>query len=355
MADKGQATEKPTQRRIERARREGQFVSSRELVSSMQFLTFTMLLAWAGSSWCGRLMETVRHLLRCAFTGGEFNTGRLLTVVNVILWRLLAPLAACGGLLALVALATQLGVTRFGFSVKALAPNVQRLNLLSRLRQLPRQNFPVFLQALVLLPVFGASVYGVIKDNFGALALMPLQSVGQSARQMTSSILALIWKGAALFVVLGAVDYVRQRRRYMADLRMSKHEVREEAKELEGNPQIRGRIRQLRREWLRRRMMQQVPKATAVVVNPTHYAVALRYAMDSMAAPKVIAKGKNYLAQRIRLKAIAHQVPIVENPPLAQALYKSTEVGQEIPPHLYRAVAEILAYIYQVMGGRLPA
>jgi flagellar biosynthetic protein FlhB len=101
-------------------------------------------------------------------------------------------------------------------------------------------------------------------------------------------------------------------------------------------------------------MMKQLPTATAVVVNPTHYAVAIRYEMDSMAAPRVVAKGKNYLALRIRQKALFHDVPLIENPPLAQALYKSVEVGQEIPPHLYRAVAEILAYIFKLMNGRLP-
>jgi len=135
---------------------------------------------------------------------------------------------------------------------------------------------------------------------------------------------------------------------------MTKQEVREEAKETEGNPQTRARIRRLQRELLRRQMMRQVPKATAVVVNPTHYAVALRYQTEVMPAPRVVAKGKNYLAQRIRQLAIHHQVPVIENPPLAQALYESTEVGQEIPPHLYRAVAEVLAYIYRLMGGRLP-
>jgi flagellar biosynthetic protein FlhB len=154
--------------------------------------------------------------------------------------------------------------------------------------------------------------------------------------------------------VLGAIDFFRQNRRYIADLRMSKQEIREEAKENEGNPQVKMRIRRLRRDLLRRRMMQQVPKATAVIVNPTHYAVAIRYLMDTMSAPTVVAKGKNYLALRIRQKAVEHEVPIIENPPLAQALYKSAEVGAEIPAHLYRAVAEILAYIYKLMGGRLP-
>ena len=135
---------------------------------------------------------------------------------------------------------------------------------------------------------------------------------------------------------------------------MSRQEIRDELKEQEGNPQMKARVRRLQRDRARRQMMKEVPKATAVVVNPTHYAVALRYEMDGMTAPLVVAKGRNYLARRIREKAVEHQVPIVENPPLAQALYQSVEVGQEIPPHLYRAVAEILAYIFKLMNGRLP-
>jgi len=133
-------------------------------------------------------------------------------------------------------------------------------------------------------------------------------------------------------------------------MRMSKQEVRDELKQTEGNPQIKMRIRRLQRDSRRRRMMEDVKTATALIVNPTHYAVAIRYQHETMSAPVVVAKGKNYLAARIRAKALEHQVPLVENPPLAQALYKSVEVGQQIPPHLYRAVAEILAYIFRLMG-----
>jgi flagellar biosynthetic protein FlhB len=121
---------------------------------------------------------------------------------------------------------------------------------------------------------------------------------------------------------------------------------------MEGNPHVRGKIKRLRRDLARRRMMKEVPTATAVVVNPTHFAVALRYRHDSMATPVVIAKGKNYLALRIRQIAIENGVPLVENPPLAQALYKSVDVGKEIPSHLYRAVAEVLAYIYRLTNTR---
>jgi flagellar biosynthesis protein FlhB len=147
---------------------------------------------------------------------------------------------------------------------------------------------------------------------------------------------------------------LRSHRRYVADLRMSKQEMRDETKELEGNPQIKARIRRLQRDLLRRQMMKEVQTATAVVVNPTHYAVAIRYRMEVMAAPVVVAKGRNYMALRIREIATEHQVPLIENPPLAQTLYGSVKVGQPIPIHLYRAVAEILAYIYRLKNGRLP-
>jgi flagellar biosynthetic protein FlhB len=164
----------------------------------------------------------------------------------------------------------------------------------------------------------------------------------------------LFWKAAGLFLIFGCVDLFRQMRRHKQDLRMSKQEIREEMKDVEGNPQMKSRIRRLQRDRARKQMMKEVPTATAVITNPTHFAVAIKYSLDSMAAPMVVAKGKNYLALRIKQKAIDNQVPIIENPPLAQALYKSVDVGQEIPPHLYRAVAEILAYIFKLMNGKLP-
>ncbi|HET8547912.1 MAG TPA: EscU/YscU/HrcU family type III secretion system export apparatus switch protein, partial [Bryobacteraceae bacterium] len=178
-----------------------------------------------------------------------------------------------------------------------------------------------------------------------------LASVETGTLRVADAFRDLLWKAAFVFFLIGAVDLYRQRRRYMADLRMTHQEIREEHKELEGNPQIKARIRRLQRDLLRRNMMKEIPNATAVVVNPTHFAVAIKYELDSMAAPAVLAKGRNYLALRIKQRAVEHNVPIVENPPLAQALYKSVDVGQEIPPHLYRAVAEVLAYIFRLSRG----
>jgi len=212
----------------------------------------------------------------------------------------------------------------------------------------------VLLQSVLLLPLFLWAVYAIARDKLEAILALPLGSVAHGWEFLGGSLMELFWKASGVFLVFGSVDLMRQMRRHRQDLRMSKQDIKEEAKDLEGNPQMKARIRRLMRDRVRRQMMKDVPKATAVVVNPTHYAVAIRYQMETMAAPLVIAKGKNYLALRIRQKAVENQIPIIENPPLAQALYKAVEVGQEIPPHLYRAVAEILAYIFKLMNGRLP-
>lgn len=171
---------------------------------------------------------------------------------------------------------------------------------------------------------------------------------------MFDSLRDLLWRAAAVFLLIGILDFFRQRQLYQKDLRMSKQEIKDEFKESEGDPRLKSRIRRLQRDLIRRQMLKEVPQATAVIVNPTHFAVAIRYRSDSSGAPRVVAKGKNLIALRIRHIAVDHQVPIVENPPLAQALYKSVNVGEEIPSHLYRAVAEVLAYIYRLMNQKLP-
>ena len=351
MPDRSQQTEKATPRRLEKARREGQFPVSREFVSALQFLVFVLLATgYAAAVWAGAA-GMLRRFLAAAFTL-ELSPARVAGLATEVSVRFLLPLLGGGGVLVAVTLAAQLGVTRMGFATKKLAPDFSRLSPGRKLRELPRQNIPQFFQALLLLPLFLVVVYGIAADRWREFLRLPLASPQAGLRELSGSLEALLWKASLLFLVLGAIDLFRQRRRHARDLRMSKQEIREEAKENEGNPQVKGRIRRLQRDLLRRRMMSAVPKATAVIVNPTHYAVAIQYPAQAMAAPLVVAKGKNYLALRIRQKAIENQVPIVENPPLAQSLYKAVDVGQEIPPALYRAVAEVLAYIYRLTHGR---
>jgi flagellar biosynthetic protein FlhB len=169
------------------------------------------------------------------------------------------------------------------------------------------------------------------------------------------SIDSLLWKAGALFLLFGVVDLIRATSRYSNDLKMSKQEIRDEMKDIEGNPLMKNRLRRIRRDMARRNMMKEIPGATAVIVNPTHYAVVLKYDKETSSAPRVVAKGKNYLALRIRQRALDNGVPLIENPPLAQSLYKAVDIGHEIPVELYKAVAEILAYIYRITNGRRTA
>lgn len=352
MAGQGQKTEKPTQQRIRRARREGQFPVSREFVGAMQFLAFVALLGAWGPGWMTGIEKLGRALILHAF--GTVDDAAAVRLGRELLGRCFLLLAPAGAVLLVSTLAVQLATTGLGLSGKKLAPDIKRLNPLQRLRQLPNENLTGLVQSALLLPIFLGAVWVVARDNLDRFMTLPLQPVRAGAGEAGRAVVALFWKAAGVFLLFGCVDLVRQRRRWLKQLRMTKQEVREELKDLEGNPQVKGRIRRLQRDFARRRMMQAVPSATAVVVNPTHYAVAIRYAMAWMPAPVVVAKGRNYLARRIRERAQQHGIPIVENPPLAQALYKSAEVGQQIPAHLYRAVAEILAYIYRLMKGRLP-
>ena len=352
MADSGK-TEQPTQRRIDKARKEGQFVSAKEFVSALQFLVFLSLLGAGGARWFAQFCQTSRDLFALAFAG-DLSTNELSHVVWQLFWSPALPLVLAGMAIVVMTLAIRLGTTRFGFSLKKLMPDFARLDPIQKLRQLPRQNWSTLIEAIFLLPLFLGAVYYIARDKLDLFLLLPLRSAASGAQFLGASLMELFWKAAGVFVVFGCVDLFRQMRRYQADLRMSKQEIREEMKDIEGNPQMKARIRRLQRERSRRQMMKDVPTATAVVVNPTHFAVAIRYQMETMAAPICVAKGKNYLALRIRRMALEHDVAIIENPPLAQALYKSVDVGQEIPPHLYRAVAEILAYIFKLMNGRLP-
>lgn len=357
MAD-AQRTEKPTQRRLDRARKEGNFPASREFVNSAHFAGVVALATLFSGDFVLRLLHLMRRLLSLAFSTPVSSQQFVVTARQVIAPEFL-PLVL-GGLAALILLVSvQLGTTKGGISLQKLAPDIKRLNPLSKITGLPGQNFPIFIQALLLLPLVGAVLYWEVSENLNTFLELPWLHPRTALTRIGDTLGTLLWRVAGLFLLIGIIDLVWQRRRYMNQLKMTKQEIREEHKEQEGNPQIKSRVRRIQRDMARKQMMKEVPKATAIIVNPTHYAVAIRYVLpagpgEPGSAPRVVAKGKNYLAGRIRKLANEHQIPIVENPPLARALYKSVDVGQEIPAHLYRAVAEILAYIYRLMGGRLP-
>jgi flagellar biosynthetic protein FlhB len=353
MAKQGQ-TEKATPQRLKKAREQGRFVTSRELVSSLAFLAAVYAMTHLGPGWFARLRGRTSQWIDVAFTTPELTVNALTLLGRRLIVFDLGPVWLTGLALVTVALITQMATTQFGLATANLVPKLNRLNPMSRLKEIPAQAVRQLGQALAVLTLAGFALYALAVDRYVVMLGWGRGGVVAGFSGLTSMAGELLEKGAVVFAVLGLIDVARAHRRYHGDLRMSKQEIKEEMKDAEGSPEVKRKLRRLQRERSRRRMMADVERATAIITNPTHFAVAIRFDLESMAAPKVVGKGKNYLARRIRERATAKGIPVVENPPLARALYQSVAIGQEIPAHLYKAVAEILAYIYRLMGGKLP-
>lgn len=353
MSDQSQRTEKATPRRIQKARDKGQYVGSRLLMGGLQFVLATTFFSLFAGGWCVRFAKVLSELIRRAATG-ELRPQQLIDLSRATLIETVTPLAVGGMSLVALGLAGQLFVTKFGFSAQKLTPDLAKLNPWEKVRGMARENTMSFVQGVILIPVLLYMVFWLFRDNLNIYLTLPRMSASHGTMLMAGQIESLLWKASGAFLLIGFVDYARESRRYMKGLRMSKQEVKDEAKESEGSGEIKGKIKRMQRSHHRRRMLVNVKTATAVVVNPTHYAVALRYDPTVGGAPVVVAKGKNLLALRIKALAAEHYIPVVENPPLARGLYAAVEVGQEIPEHLYRAVAEILAHVFKLMAAYRP-
>jgi flagellar biosynthesis protein FlhB len=245
-----------------------------------------------------------------------------------------------------------LTTTGFGFAIKQLTPDVGRLNSFSRLKSLPAQNLFSSFKALIFMPIIGLILYLVIAPQMPELLNLSGVGLGAGLQQARTLFESLVWRLLAVLLLFGVVDFARQKQKFAKDLRMSKQDIKEEVKQSDGNPQMKAQIRRIQRDRIRKNMIRAVSEANIVIVNPTHFSVAIKYESGSKAVPLVLAKGQDHLALLIRERAREHNIPLVENKPLARALYDAVEVGQEIPPHLYRAVAEVLAHIYKTLHQR---
>lgn len=335
----------------------GQVLRAREFATALTLLAVVLLLAWRPEIWIGRwqgyFSRVMESSVRTDWAGQIPAIGW--TGLAVAQW--LAPVLAAAFFVALFSTVAQGG---FVFATEALTPDWARLNPVNNLRQL----FSLAGLSRVLKSLLPSAVIFYLALRV-VLRYAPL--ILHSSRLHSRAALALMgelcfslaWQSALVLLVWSAADFLLQRQTYEKSLRMSKQEVKQELKDTDGNPVIRGRIRRMRRELHRRSLRKDVERATAVVTNPTHYAVALEYRPATMAAPVVVAKGRNLIALKIKELARWYEVPIVENPPLAQALYKAADVGQMIPPNLYAAVAEILAFLYRaqmrIQGRPVPA
>lgn len=345
-------TEQPTQKRLEKARKEGQVIAARDFIAAVQLLTGMLVITSFGPSWFLSVQAHFREWLALAFRP-SLDLPTAVSMMQEVGSTALLPIAMGGGILLLMSTAAQLALSKGAVSIELLGFKPDRLNPANRIRQMIPDNLFNAAYALLLFGVTGFMLWTAVRDQMHSFVLTARAPITIAVAGMFDIIRGLLWQVIGFCVLLGCVDLFRKYRKHQESLRMTKQEVRDEMKDAEGRPEVKQKIRAIQRNVLRRRMMNAVQTATVVVVNPTHYAVAIKYDADAMAAPTVVAKGKNFLAQRIRERARQHSIMIVENPVVARALYKSVHVGQEIPPQLYRAVAEVLAYVFEVMAGKL--
>jgi len=338
-------TEKATEHRRQKAREEGQVARSRELSATAAMLTGILVLVAQEPAGLMLWRQFFRAVLDHAVRDQLSIASPLFLWAAHLLFRWSwKPLASAWAAAVLVSLA-QGGIV---FAPKLLAPDLAKLNPAKKLGQI--FSITTIVQLFKAL-VPGTAIVFISIDIFRREWPSLVLGLWASPRQISAHIFNLVfevfWKSSLVLLAWAVIDYIAMRQKFESGLRMSKQEIREEMKQTDGNPATRGRIRRLQRPARRKRMLQAARRATVVVTNPTHFAVALEYS-DEMAAPTVVAKGQNLLAQQIREIARWDGIPIIENPPLAQSLYRTVEVGQAIPEKLYAAVAEILAYVFRM-------
>lgn len=345
--ESGDKTEAPTPRRLEKAREEGQVPVSRDLATAAALAGATLGAAMVGPGAAQGLVASLVPLIERAHT---VDTAILLTA----LWPSLR--AAVLLVLGIAAFALVLGAgatlmqTRLLVSTKTIVPKPSRLSPLAGAKRIVSpENLVEFLKSLAKLAVLSGAAAAVLWDAPSRLMHAAEWAPGALLSVILADTFRLLSALLVALAVIGVLDVAWSRWRHSQRLRMSRQDIREEMKQSEGDPEIRARLRRIRAERSRSRMLSAVPTSTVVVTNPTHYAVALFYDRESGAAPKVVAKGVDHLAAKIREAADRHRVPIVANPPLARALY-TVEVDREIPEEHYQAVAEIIAYVWRLQG-----
>jgi flagellar biosynthesis protein FlhB len=266
-----------------------------------------------------------------------------------ITWESVAALAPILGLIALVAAAAHM--LQFGllFTTEPLRPKLDRLNPVAGFgRLLSRRNLTKTGMSVLKLAVVTTVAWLYLRHKLAAVAGLPLLDTFTGVALIAKLVIELaIWL-LALLLVIGAVDFLYQKWQHTQDLKMTKEEVKDERRNMEGDPMVKGRRMKLMRDMAMQRVAAAVPRADVIVTNPTHYSIAIQYDEKTMRAPRVVAKGVDHMAMRIRHLAMIHKVPIVERPPLARALYSGVEVGQEVSPEFYQAIAELLAYVYRL-------
>lgn len=355
-ANGAEKTEQPTQKKLDDARKEGQVAKSQEIATAFSLLALFVIIRviypFLGTNFQTLFERVYNNIPNVARTyDGMLPIAYIRSILsNAILTMFLmsAPFFIVAFIIAFLSDLVQVG---FKPTSKPLQPKLSKLNPISGMKKIfsARKLFD-FLKSILKLAVMAVVIYSFFTGRTESLFLLYDMPLKQAIGLMGNLIIDLGFRIAAAYMIIAFIDLIYQRRKFNKDMMMTKKEVKDEYKNSEGDPQVKGAQKRRMMEASRRRMMQQLPQADVVITNPTHYAVAIKYDADEADAPVVVAKGADYLAQKIKEIAKDNKVEIVENKPLARMLYANVEVGEMVPPELYKAVAEVLAYVYHLQG-----
>lgn len=347
----GDKTEKATPKKLDDARKEGRVARSSDLINGFMLLLMFFVLKLFGGIMANLFLDSfVKYYNKASDISMEvFDVRQAVNLSNeIVLDIVIASLPVLIGsfVVALVGNIVQVGWKVTG---KPLKPKLDRLNPIGGLKRMFSQEKVVeLIKSILKVLAIALVAYNEVKDRWKFILNLYDFEFMQAVLNIFDIVLDVGIKISVIFVIIGLADFGYQKWKHLHDLRMSKQEVKDEMKQSEGDPQIKGQIRQKMREGARRRMMQDLPKADVVITNPTHFAVAVKYDKETAEAPYVLAKGADYVAANIKEIAKQNNIEIVENKPLARMLYYNVEIGDQIPPELYQMVAEVLAYVYSV-------
>lgn len=348
----GEKTEDATPKKLEDARKEGQVAKSQDLgVAVLLLLLFVCLRVFGGFIGNRFLADFKMYYGSISDYAHDFNVSR---TMNLLVLGGRETLIIAGPIVALTLVAAVvLNVVQVKWkpTMKPLKPKMSKISPISGFKRMfSKDKVFELLKSIAKLAVLFYVVYSSLKDQWGMVVNIYRLDLVPAVLLIVDTVIGVGFKISVVFLILAAVDFYYQRRKFKNDMKMSKQEVKDEYKNTEGNPQIKSRIRSKMQEASRRRMMQSVPEADVVITNPTHLAIAIKYDKEVAEAPVVLAKGADYLAEKIKNTARENKIEIVENKPLARMLYYNVDIGNQIPPELYQMVAEVLAYVYGIQG-----
>ncbi len=347
--DSGQEkTEEPTGRRMSKAREEGNIPRSTEINNTVMLIAGVVAFYNFGGDFVYNIGEGIKFYFRMAAEYEINETSYHMLMLNAG-FRVLYILGPFFAIFFIAAIAANLSQVGFLFIPNKLAPDFKKIDPIKGVKNMFNMRSRIeLLKSVIKIFFISPVMFMIIKFRMPEFMNLPLQDTQDILTHVAVRALEVAIWAIIVMLLLAIADWIYQKWQNKDDLKMTKEEVKQEMKDAQGDPKIKSRIRSIQMEMARQRMMEEVPDAEVVVTNPTEFAVALKYEDGDMAAPQVVAKGRNHLARRIRQIAVENNVPIVENKPLAQSLWKLVDVGQFIPPDLYQAVAEVLAYVYRL-------